>query len=65
MTHYVFLVSKFHETKKGVTIYFVQDSHIEIWTEKKMKAKIYNDEKNANDVAKKYKAFISTIPILL
>lgn len=45
MTHPVYLVSKFHSNKKGVTIYFAQDSCKDIWTSEKMKAKIYTDDK--------------------
>ncbi|KKK97151.1 hypothetical protein LCGC14_2655570, partial [marine sediment metagenome] len=41
MTHPVYLVSKFHSNKKGVTIYFAQDSCKDIWTSEKLKAKIY------------------------
>ena len=65
MTHPIYLVSKFHSNKKGVTIYFAQDSCKDIWSSEKMKAKIYTEEQVAENVAIKYKAFVSCIPILL
>ncbi len=65
MTHSVYLVSKFHETKKGVTLYFAKGSCKDIWTGNKMEAAIYINENDASDIAIKHKAFVSTVPILL
>jgi hypothetical protein len=60
----VHLVSKFSETEKGVTEYFAQSSVKEVWTKDKMKAEIYTDEKTASNIASKYGAHISNIPVI-
>jgi len=64
MKNSVFLVSKFHKSHKGMSIYLSEDSSTAMWTGKKKKAKFFTDEQIANNMAMKHKGFVSVIPIL-
>lgn len=62
----VYLLEKFSKSRKNVTLYYAESNCKTLWTENKMKAKIFTDEIEVINVSKKFSndCHIAYIPII-